>query len=268
MLESVPTKSLFGALNPSCYVNEHWQESAEEIYERVAFRNVIGNDTRLQTSGVAYARKAHEMGAAATEKNDARQRVIDSLSRKHKRGKLRVLTMPGLEWAFEKALIARRDYAKLNKRVCPAWQTEIYAVEYDPAIYFGSLNWIPNRRKGITQLSPHALRTTHINLYYYTDVETLIKAPECPEVDAAWLDFTGYMTPRRLSAIKRFWQTKCTWQLTVTILNARYDSEVAARVRKHGGMCEWISETLGGRVTDCYRYFNEYSAMMQITMRK
>jgi hypothetical protein len=260
--------SLHQALSENHFVPEFWDKTAEQIYEDVAFRNVIGNDRRLQTSGVAYARKS--LLSAMEAKDAARNRILASLTRKERRGGLRILTMPGLEWKFEKELISRRDYAGRHaaKRVRDEWQTKIYAVEYDPAIFFGSMKWIPGRRKGLTQLSPHAIKTCVVRCYYMTDVESFIRDPQCPEFDAAWLDFTGYMTPRLLSSIRHFWRERCAWQLTVTGLNARYPSSVKEQVKRHGGMCEWIAETLGGKVFDKYGYFDEYSAMYQVTVRK
>lgn len=269
--------SLYAALDSSRYINEHWQDNAEQLYEKVAFRNVIGADRRLQTSGVAFARKHHLTVLHA--KNSARYRILDSLSREHWSGKLRVLTMPGLEWAFEKQLINLRDYAVHGKgwiantvntrfRVASDQSTQVYAVEYDPAIYFGSLKWMPGKRFGYQQLSAHAVRTRVIKMYYFTDVETFIGDESCVEVDAAWLDFTGYMTPVRLHRINRFWKEKCNWQLAITMLNARYPSHVKACILKHGSMEKWITSVLGGNVYDIHHYFDEYSAMLQIILRK
>lgn len=268
--------SLYAALDDSRYINEHWQDSAEQLYEKVAFRNVIGADRRLQTSGVAFARKAHMTTMRA--KDDARWRILDSLSREEWPGKLRVMTMPGLEWIFERELINSRDYAihgdnwKANPQGGQFFKqrkaTEIVAVEYDPAVYFGSIKWMPASRKKLSQLSPHALSTSKIEVYYFTDVETFIGDSACPEVDAAWLDFTGYMTPVRLHRINRFWKEKCRWQLAITVLNARYPAHVKAQVLKYGSMDKWITGVLGGQIVDIHHYFDECSAMIQIILRK
>lgn len=269
--------SLYAALDKTRYINEHWQDNAGELYERVAFRNVIGKSKRLQSSGVAYARKAHSSGMLA--KNRARYRILDSVSREFFPGRMRILTMPGLEWPFEAALINQRDYALhgsewvANLRngstfVGQKLATEIYAVERDPAVYFGSINYIPAKRAGLQQLSAHSISTRKIKLYYLSDVETFIGDAACPEFDAAWLDFTGYMVPARLSRIRRFWREKCARQLAVTVLNARYPFHVKTEVLKHGSMEKWITNTLGGEVYDVHRYFDDYSAMLQIILRK
>jgi hypothetical protein len=268
--------SLYAALDDSRYINEHWQDNAEQLYEKVAFRNVIGADRRLQTSGVAFARKAHMTTMRA--KDAARWRIIDSLSREEWPNKLRVLTLPGLEWLFERELINSRDYAihgdgwKASPQGAQFFRkdtaTEIVALEYDPAVYFGSIKWMPAAKKKLTQLSPHALSTSKIEVYYFTDAETFIGDTACPHVDAAWLDFTGYMTPARLYRINRFWKEKCGHQLAITVLNARYPSHVKAHVLKHGSMEKWISSVLGGNVYDIHHYFDDHSAMLQIIVRR
>lgn len=266
--------SLYAALDDSRFINERWQDNAEQLYEKVAFRNVIGGDRRLQTSGVSFARKCHNTVLHA--KNLARQRVLSSMSRIEFPGRLRVLTMPGLEWIFERMLISNRDYSftgndwiahhnmkKLNRN-----PTHIYSVEYDPAVFFGSVKFMPLFKKGLVQHSAHAVSTKQIDLYYFTDVETFIVDEACPKVNAAWLDFTGYMTPARLYKIRRFWRERCSWQLAITVLNARYPSTVKGHVVKHGTMAKWITNTLGGKVYDVHHYFDEHSAMLQIILRK
>src|SRR6185369_6236714 len=133
--------SLYAALDTTKYVNEQWRDNAESLYETVAFRNVIGADKRLQTSGVAFARKHHLTVLHA--KNMARRRVLNSLSREEWPNQLRVLTMPGLEWTFEKLLMSERDYALFGdgwmspsggRFVGANQKTIFYGVEYDPAI--------------------------------------------------------------------------------------------------------------------------------------
>lgn len=265
--------SLYAALDQTRYINEHWRDDVGTLYEKVAFRNVIGADRRLQTSGVSYARKCHNTVLYA--KNLARQRVLQSMNLIEWPDKLRVLTMPGLEWIFEKMLTGARDYSVVGDDFIVhlngshnRQKTEIYSVEYDAPVFFGSVKWMPAIRLGLTQLSPHAVSTKGVKMYYFTDVETFIGDPSCPEVDAAWLDFTGYMTPARLSKIRRFWRERCTWQLAITVLNARYPSGVKAHVLKHGSMDKWITNSLGGEVYDVHHYFDEHSAMLQIILRK
>lgn len=267
--------SLYAALDDSRYINEHWQDNAEQLYEKVAFRNVVGGDRRLQTSGVAFARKCHNTVLYA--KNLARQRVLQSMNLIEHPEPLRVLTMPGLEWIFEKMLIGARDYSVVGDDfiahthgfgMAAKEPTKVYAVEYDPAVFFGSVKWMPGFKKGVVQHSAHSLSTRAISLYYFSDVETYITDTACPEVGAAWLDFTGYMTPHRLYKIRRFWREKCSWQLAITVLNARYPSTVKAHVLKHKTMAKWITNTLGGEVYDVHHYFDDHSAMLQIILRK
>jgi hypothetical protein len=245
------------------YVPERMIKSMSEIADDVAWRDCV--NTEVQSGGVLFARKGN-----AEDKQLARERVVKSLGPIFWPGNLRLLTLPGLKWEFEYQLLQMRQKGQTR--------TTVYALERDPAIYFGSLKWMPRRFQckrpnhtgngEIKQVSPHCLRTRSIHSYYFTSAEAFLKDPNCPEVDAAWLDFTGTINADTMAALRRFWRTRCTWQMTVTALNGRYKSETAKAVARHGGFVEWIINSLPGFVSDVYRYRDGHSAMVQITLQK
>lgn len=242
---------------PSRYVPERLRKSMSELADEVQWRDCI-NHSR-QTGGVLFARKDNPF-----EKDKARQRVLDLYTVDRWPGSLCILTMPGLYWAFEKALKHQRE--RLGKTA----RTSIYAIERDPAIYYGAMNWIPRKTNGlITQVSPHCIRTKKIHAYYFTSAEAFISDEHCPTVDAAWLDFTGYITPETMTALRKFWRYRCKTLLTITSLNCRFSSCTKEQVDKWGGMDGWLAHSLRGAVEDIYRYSdNAHSHMLQITIRK
>lgn len=248
---------LHQALAPTLYVPEKLRKSMSELADEVQWRDCV-NHSR-QSGGVLFARKENPF-----EKDKARQRILDLYTAERWPNSLSILTMPGLYWTFEKALKHQRE------RMGQTSRTSIYAVERDPAIYYGAMNWIPRKRNGlITQVSPHCIRTKKIHSYYFTSAESFISDPHCPTVDAAWFDFTGFITPETMTALRKFWRDRCTFVMTITSLNCRFSPRTNEQVQKWGGVNGWISHSLPGIVEDVYRYSdNPHSHMMQVTLRK
>lgn len=254
---------LHQALVNDSYVPERMTKTMSEIADDVAWRDCVNTET--QSGGVLYARKDD-----MTEKDKARARINSSLASEFWPGNLRILTMPGLEWKFERLLWSTRSRGRAR--------TTFYSVERDPAIYFASINWMPRRmtpngrgHKGtgkITQVSPHCLRTRSIHSYYFTSAEAFIRDVNCPVFDAAWFDFTGTINAETMTALRHFWRTRCTWQMTITALNGRYRKHTADMVRRHGGFVEWLVHSLPGFISDVHRYQDGHSAMVQITLQK
>lgn len=260
--------TLHPGLGGESYVPEVWEKSPEELIEEVVWRDMVSYGQRRQTGGIAFARKMREGHEAKTP---ARERVLKTLTRREWPSKLRILTLPGLDWAFEKELIRRRDYdeslPEIDKLRSKA-RTKISAVERDQAIFFASLAFIPGGRRGLQQISPHCVSTNTIRRYYFTTAEAFITDPNCPEFDAAWLDFTGQLTLPLLRALRTFWLTKCRWQLTVTTLDLHHHPETRAAMDRHGGLSGLISHRLPGKVVDNYHYAEGVCPMHQITIRR
>lgn len=246
--------SAHAGLDTPIYVQEIWAKTAEELYADVLWSDLSKGGGHNHSSGVAFARKAE---INSDGKFIARKRILDSLNTNAWCGNLKILTMPGIRFTFERALLKTRRGL-----------TDIYCVERDPIIYYSSLAYIPSLERGVTQLSPHSLKTKTIKGFYFTTIESFVTDPYCPVFDAAWLDFTGYMTPALLKKIQLFYLSKINWQLTITCLNARYSHATRAEVQRYGSIENWITKTLGGFVCDVFRYTDGKSAMVQITLQK
>jgi hypothetical protein len=239
------------------YVPEKLRKSMSEIADEVQWRDCV--NTAQQSGGVLFVRKENLF-----EKEKARNRILELYTIANWPDNLSILTMPGLYWTFEKALKYQRSGRFGNAR------TSIYAVERDPAIYYGAMNWIPRKQNGmITQVSPHCIRTKKIHSYYFTTAESFISDEHCPTVDAAWFDFTGYIAPETMTALRKFWRNRCSSIMTITSLNGRFSARTNEQVQKWGGLYGWIVHSLPGVVEDVYRYSeNSHSHMLQVTLRK
>lgn len=177
------------------------------------------------STGMLIARKLHG-GGATPMKSQARALLI-----KHYRDRawprpLQILTLPGLKWSFERALVGAREAGRRGTTVqsgrylqpIPSATTEIWATESDPAIFKASLHWMPGRP--ITVCSAWCVETPFVRQYRFGDIEDVLE--HSPVVfDAAWLDFSGALTERRLRALKTFWCSSLRHSMTVTFLAAR-----------------------------------------------
>src|SRR5688500_335478 len=115
------------------YVPERLRKSMSELADEVQWKDCI--NTAQQSGGVLFARKEN-----LAEKDKARSRVLGLYTIERWPRNLSILTMPGLYWTFEKDLKYQRE------RLGTTARTSIFAVERDPAIYYGAMNWIPRKR--------------------------------------------------------------------------------------------------------------------------
>lgn len=251
------------------YISESAMRPMYEQSDFVAYRDCFYKN-RLQTSGVSYTRKFKRNTAAhpaelrrgnlkafmrdSPEKHLARQRVIAAFG--NKSGNLRVLSMPGIQWFFERGLFRYRDGLGLP--------TEIYTVEREAPIFQASVFKMPGKTRGIRQLTPHAIQTDRIKCHYFTSVEAFISDSRCPVFDAAWLDFTGYISFELLAQVQRFWATRCNWRLAITCLNGRFRPRKLVRtIDKAGGLEAWLTAEIGAPI-DVHSYGDDQTHMLQM----
>ncbi len=173
------------------------------------------------SSGIQFARTVNR-----EQKDAARQQIIDLFSPSVWPGRLRMLTMPGLEWRFERKLLGKREGNWMQKR--GPERTYFTCIENDRALYFASMAKIPGaetRSAKLTMLPPPdfaelALKTRFIGGHFFANVDDLIRQTQWT-FDAAWLDYTGPMSVERLKLLERFYQ-RCVYStLIVTVLRAR-----------------------------------------------
>jgi hypothetical protein len=217
--------------------------------------------------GIAFNRK--RVGVDS-EKYLQRQAVLDLYSPPIWLKHLSILVMPAQRWPFEKVLLARRFRENLT--------TDIWAVEQNAGIFRAALAWIPGRKRwhrgeyqqngGIRFLNNNVVSTRLISSYEFCEVEEFITRESCHVFDTAWLDFTGFLTERRVQAIAHFWERSVSHSITVTSLAARWDKKTSSAIRAAGGIPEYLQKLLPHSRCLQASSYAEPSPMIQVTLAK
>lgn len=193
------------------------------------------------SGGVAFART----GGDRPEKRAARAAALALFTPGARPGRLKILTMPGLSWRFERALLSSRvpaGDAGGHRLVAAAAVTEVHAVEAEPAVFVASLRNVPGRTLTLRVEAPPAWAVARVSsraVASYTCARAeawLERAPEAAALDAAWVDLTGPPGARLLHLLRELWAGTRVGTLVLTGLNARWSAEVGARVARAGGM--------------------------------
>jgi hypothetical protein len=152
--------------------------------------------------GIAYARKT--IGKHRPRKESCRKRLSNLYTSRKWPGELRMLTMPGMGWYFEKTILQERgllDSSSFKGKLPDKADTIIDCVERDEAIFRGAFDRIPTDAQGIKIIDNRSVSTALINKFIATSVEKYINNSLCPFYDVAWLDFTGPITQTNLAAM-------------------------------------------------------------------
>lgn len=185
---------------------------------------------RRQTGGVMFARKLAGTGCRLPAKDSARTELWDVFSKFAWPEKLRILTLPGHRWIFERGLLRLRRGLK----------TRVFAFENDAAIFHTSVRHIPEA--GDIRIHPSGAVETIRITYECADVFDAI--PHAPELNAAWIDLTGFLSLNRMRILAQLWRDKISDCMAITALNARYDTETSRAIRDAGGVVQWMSKEL------------------------
>ncbi len=218
--------------------------------------------------GVLFARGRDRDG-----KDAARQQVLDLFVPAAWDTHLSILTMPGLEWRFERLLLGHRETGWTSRNSYPL-RTKITSIENDRAIYYSAAATMPGMetRNALAQVrvpppfAEHAIKTKFIKRFYFGNVDDFMAQPTDWRCDAAWLDYTGPMTVERLNLIARFYQAAVRRILIVTVLKARWNKATSNAIAKAGGHSEWLRAHLAGDVLHDLEY-NDTSPMAQLAVR-
>jgi hypothetical protein len=224
--------------------------------------------------GVLFARTQERV-----QKDAARKEIIDLFKNESWPGHLSILTMPGLDWAFERAVLGWRE-GKWMSLESPQ-RTKFYSIENDRAIYFAAIN--NNKMPG--RLTPNALlsvesppyfaeqaiKTKFIKRFYLGNIDNLMEESlrdlNPMRFDAAWLDYTGQLSIKRLNTIAAFYERIVNRVLIVTVLKARWDRDTSNAIERAGGHSAWLRSHLPGEVLHDLDYLDS-SAMTQLAIRK
>lgn len=219
------------------------------------------------SGGVLFARNPDR-----EEKDAARQKILDLFTVKERPQFLRILTMPGLDWRFERKLLGKREGNWM--RHAGAGRTRITSIENDRFIYYSAVHQMPglNTKRALTTIlkpatfAERTVGTKFIDRFHFANVDDLMS--ETADVwDAVWLDYTGPLTVERLRLIARFYNRSVRDTLIVTALKARYNKETSEAIDRAGGHSEWLRKYLPGEVLHDLEYFDT-SPMAQFAVRR
>lgn len=223
------------------------------------------------SGGVLFARNAN-----GEEKIKARQLVLDLFQPEVWPGHLRLLTMPGINWRFERLLLGAREqgwfYASNPRR------TNFTAVENDRSIFFAAAAQMPGvhtpnatvkhtKQHRSLDFAEIGVKTKYAALFF-ANVDDLMKQDGWDTGwDAAWLDYTGPLTIERLTIIRNFQQRFVRSILVVTSLKARWNSAAMKAIDLAGDHSRWLRQYLEGDVLHDVDYMDT-SPMNQFAVRK
>jgi hypothetical protein len=218
------------------------------------------------SGGVLFAR------TVAREKKDAaRQLVLDLFHPSCWDRPLRMLTMPGVHWRFERLLLATREVGWM--RASNPQRTRFTSVENDRAIYFGAAAQMPGLhtpKSTVKRIKPYSfaemgIRTSYA-AFFFANVDDMMAHKEWSGWDAVGLDYTGPLSVKRLKLIQHFYQHFVRDTLIVTALEGRWNSETSDAIDRAGGHSEWLRDHLPGEVLHDIEYLDT-APMSQFAVR-
>lgn len=226
-----------------------------------------------QQGGLAFARTKNR-----DQKGIARQAILDLFHPMRRPGYLRMITMPGVTWQFERLLLALRDPGWMYGRASFRRNTHFTSVESDRAIFLASAVQMPgvaaaDNRQTVKTIKDYPFAQTGIKTQYaalfFANVDDFMKHswPKESQWDAAWLDFTGPLTVERVAAIRDFYTKHIKETLIITALAARWNREAIKAIDRAGGHTQWIMDGLNSDIVHHIEYLDT-APMTQIAIRK
>ena len=220
------------------------------------------------SGGVLFARTK-----ARDEKDLARQRILDLFGPQAWPDNLRMFTMPGIHWRFERILLGMREQGWMKFKPKPK-HTYFTAVENDRAIFHAAIGMMPGVHTPnalVQTIKPQpfceaGVKTKYAALFF-ANVDDLMPQPWNNGWDAAWLDYTGPMSVQRLNIIADFYRRCVRKVMIVTVLKARWDRDTSVAIERAGGHAAWLRKHLPGDVLHDIEY-QDTVPMAQIAVRK
>jgi hypothetical protein len=233
---------------------------------RCGMEELAARQQHLQPSaGISFARTRERQN-----KDSARQCILDLFAPARWPGRLHMLTLPGLDWRFERLLLAQREPGWL--RAPRPRRTFFSAAENDRSIYFGAVARMPGSETPARvikhmriEFAELAVRTRY-SAFFFANVDDIMMHHGWDPWDAVWLDYTGPLTIERLKLIQQFFQTKVRDTLIVTALKARWNWETSAAITAAGGHSQWLREHLFGEILHDIEY-TDTAPMAQFAIR-
>jgi hypothetical protein len=219
-------------------------------------------------SGILFARNID-----GEEKTKARDRVLALFQREQWPDHLHVLTMPGLQWRFERKLLGARQVGWMRHRA--PYRTYFTSFENDRTIFYGAVTQMPGlhtpesklRRLRGYSFAEMGVATRYAS-FFFANIDDFMKCENWDRGwDAAWLDYTGPLSVDRLAVIAQFYRRWVKRILVVTALKARWNERTSRAISKAGGHSEWLRKHIDGEVLHDIEYFDT-SPMAQFAVRK
>lgn len=220
------------------------------------------------SGGVLFARNAD-----GDEKIAARQRVLDIFHPDRWPERLHLLTMPSVQWRFERKLLATRDEGWMRR--AKAANTYFTSCENDRAIFYASISQMPGLHTPDAELkkikpfpfAENGMKTRYASLFFANVDDFMAHDGWDQGWDAAWLDYTGPLTVERLALIKKFYHAHIKSVLILTSLKSRFNQATTNVIERAGGHSQWLRKHLDGEVLHDIEYFDT-SSMAQFAVRK
>jgi hypothetical protein len=224
------------------------------------------------SGGILFARAtAHER----KQKDTARQRILNLFDPVAWPGNLRMLTMPGIHWRFERLLLGARENGWLQHQRTNPKRTYFTCAENDRAIYYAAIAQMPglHANQPLQRIKHHQFAEmgykTHYAALFFANIDDMMMITDWNTGwDAVWLDYTGPISLRRLKIIERFYYSSAVHHiLIITALRARWDRDTTIAIEKAGGHSRWLRKHLDGEVLHDLEY-QDSVPMSQFAIRK
>jgi hypothetical protein len=220
----------------------------------------------IPSGGVLFSRNID-----GEQKTAAREQVLKLFERWS--GRLHMLTLPGLQWRFERKLLGAREVGWL--RLSKPQKTYFTTCENDRAIYFAAVAQMPGLHtpdSTLQKIKPYTFAEMGVKTpyasFFFANIDTMM-VQDCwnDGWDAAWLDYTGPLTVERLAVISKFYNRYIRYILVVTALKARWNTDTNLAIERAGGHSAWLRKHLPGNVLHDIEY-HDTSPMAQYAVRK
>jgi hypothetical protein len=219
------------------------------------------------SGGIAFARNVD-----GEQKTAAREKVLELFTRGRWPGHLHMLTLPGIQWRFERKLLGVREVGWLRKERPNG--TYFTACENDRAIYFAAVAQMPGLHTPESELkrikhysfAEMGVKTSYAS-FFFGNADDMM-ALDCWNSGwhAAWLDYTGPLTVERMALIRTFFHRYVNNTLIVTALKARWNEATSRAIEKAGGHSQWLRKHLDGEILHDIEYIDT-SPMAQFAVR-
>jgi hypothetical protein len=222
----------------------------------------------VPSGGVMFARNADR-----EQKEVARQYVLELFHPDCWPGRLHMLTLPGVNWRFERLLLGTREVGWLRDGVEAPQRTFFTSAENDRSIYFAAIAQMPglHKKAPLKQLRPFPFAErgvkTRFASFFFANIDDFMAHGEWESSwDAAWLDYIGPLSVERLELIKQFYEKAIRHTLIITALKARWNRETSAAINQAGTHSDWLREHLSGDVLHDLEYIDTVP-MVQFAIR-